>query len=87
MQIRMTQLVEGLNDIVTSTERADHERSDTLVAVRNISDIIEETATSAETVSEVANKLLQNVENLNRTAGVLGDNMEGLKAEITVFKI
>lgn len=87
MQDRMTQLVEGLNEIVTSTERADHERSDTLEAVKNISDIIEETATSTETVSEVANKLLQNVENLNKTAGALGENMEGLKSEITVFKI
>lgn len=87
MQDRMTQLVEGLNEIVTSTEKADHERSDTLAAVKNISDIIEETATSTETVSEVANKLLQNVENLNKTAGALGENMEGLKSEITVFKI
>lgn len=87
MQLGMTQLVEGLKEIVTSMERADHERSDTMAAVRNISDIIEETATSAETVSEVANKLLQNVENLKKTAGALGDNMEGLKSEISVFKI
>lgn len=87
MQDRMAQLVEGLNEIVSSTEKADHERSDTLAAVKNISDIIEETATSTETVSEVANKLLQNVENLNKTAGALGENMEGLKTEITVFKI
>ena len=87
MQVRMSQLVEGLNEIVISTEKADHERGDTLVAVRNISDIIEETAVSAETVSEVANKLLYNVENLNKTAGVLGENMEELKSEIMVFKI
>ena len=87
MQNRMAQLVEGLKEIVISTERADHERSDTLAAVRNISEIIEETATSTETVSEVAGKLLQNVEKLNKTAGALGENMEGLKAEISVFKI
>lgn len=87
MQVRMSQLVEGLNEIVISTEKADHERGDTLAAVRNISDIIEETAASAETVSEVANKLLHNVENLNKTAGVLGENMEELKSEIMIFKI
>ena len=87
MQLGMTHLVDGLKEIVTSTERADSERSDTMAAVRNISDIIEETATSAETVSEVANKLLQHVENLRNTAGALGDNMEGLKSEISVFKI
>lgn len=87
MQNRMNQLVEGLKDIVTSTERADHERSDTLAAVRNISEIIEGTAGNAETVSEVANKLLQNVENLNKTATALGENMDGLKSEISVFKI
>jgi len=87
MQVRMNQLVDGLDEIVTSIERADGERSDTVAAVKNISDIIEETAGSAETVNEVANKLLQNVENLNRTAEALSENMEGLKTEISVFKI
>ncbi len=87
MQNRMNQLVDGLKEIVISTERADHERSDTLAAVRNISEIIEGTAGNAETVSEVANKLLQNVENLNKTASALGENMDGLKSEISVFKI
>ncbi len=87
MRQRMSQLIDGLKDIVVSIERADSERSDTVAAVKNISDIIEETAGSAETVNEVANKLLKNVENLNRTADVLGENMEGLKAEISVFKI
>lgn len=87
MQSRMGQLVDGLKDIVVSIERADGERSDTVAAVKNISDIIEETAGSAETVNEVANKLLKNVENLNRTAEALGENMDGLKSEISVFKI
>ena len=87
MQNRMAELVDGLKDIVTSTERADSERSDAVDAVRNISDIIEETAASAETVSDVAAKLLENVERLNHTADVLGENMDGLKTEISVFKI
>ena len=50
------------------------------------SDLIEETAASAEVVKKVAASLEQNVENLNGTAESLGDNMTGLKTEIAVFK-
>lgn len=87
MQERMSQLIEGLKDIVVSTEKADGERSAAVAAVKNISDIIEETAGSAETVNDVANKLLNHVEKLSTTASVLDENMEGLKNEISVFKI
>ena len=87
MQERMGQLIEGLKDIVVSTEKADGELSAALAAVKNISDIIEETAGSAETVNDVANKLLNHVEKLSTTASVLDENMEGLKNEISVFKI
>lgn len=87
MQERMSQLIEGLKDIVVSTEKADGERSAAVAAVKNISDIIEETAGSAETVNDVANKLLAHVKELSTTASVLDENMEGLKNEISVFKI
>ena len=87
MQERMGQLIEGLKDIVVSTEKADGERSAAVAAVKNISDIIEETAGSAETVNDVDNKLLNHVEKLSTTASVLDENMEGLKNEISVFKI
>ena len=87
MQERMGQLIEGLKDIVVSTEKADGERSAAVAAVKNISEIIEETAGSAETVNDVANKLLNHVEKLSTTASVLDENMEGLKNEISVFKI
>lgn len=87
MQERTGQLIEGLKDIVVSTEKADGERSAAVAAVKNISDIIEETAGSAETVNDVANKLLNHVEKLSTTASVLDENMEGLKNEISVFKI
>ena len=87
MRGRMGDLVGGLQEIVTGTERADMERSAAVAAVKSISDIIEETATSAETVNEVAGKLLENVENLDQTAEALGENMKGLKGEISVFKI
>ena len=87
MQARMSQLIEGLKDIVASTEKADGERSAAVAAVKNISDIIEETAGSAETVNDVATKLLEHVEQLSSTASILDENMEGLKNEISVFKI
>lgn len=87
MQERMRDLVSGLREIVAGIDSADREREATMIAVKNITDIIEETADNAEAVNEVADKLLKNVENLNRTADVLGDNMNGLKSEISVFKI
>lgn len=86
MNGRLTELVAGLKSIVESTEKADRERSDTLEAVKNISNIIEETANSAEVVHDVTMKLMSNVENMNRTAEALGENMSGLKNEISVFK-
>ena len=86
MGVRMGQLVDGLQGILDSTQKADQEQSDTLIAVQNISDIIGETASSAEVVRDVVGKLLEKVENLNQTAGVLGENMEELKTEISVFK-
>ncbi len=87
MQERMSLLIDGLRSIVECTEKADNERFATVQAVKNISDIIEETAGSTETVKEVAERLLDSVNNLNRTSDSLGNNMEGLKSEITVFKI
>lgn len=86
MNMRMIELVNGLNNIVESTERADRERSETLEAVRNISGIIEETAGSTEVVHDVACKLLENVDNLNSTSDALGNNMQSLVTEISVFK-
>lgn len=86
MNEAMGELFEGLKRIMAGTERADREREDTLEAVRNISQIIEETANSAEVVMKVAANLQQNVDNLNGTAESLGDNMTGLKTEIAVFK-
>lgn len=87
MQQQMNMLVEGLRDIVKSTEKADQERSATVDAVQNISDIIEQTAHSAEVVRGVVAKLMENVENLNHTADDLGSNMVSLQNEISVFKL
>ncbi len=81
MNASMEALFDGLKEILVSTERADP-----LEAVRNISLIIEQTASSASVVKNVAENLQQNVESLNGTAENLGDNMNGLKSEISVFK-
>lgn len=82
----MQTLFEGLKEIVSSTEQADRERKDAVSAVKNISEIIEETAEGAKIVQDVAAKLQQNVENMNSTAESLGTNMNDLKTEISVFK-
>lgn len=87
MQQRMSDLVGGLREIAAGIESADRERKDTVLAVKDITDIIEETAENAEAVNEVADRLLEKVENLNRTADVLGENMDSLKSEIALFKI
>lgn len=87
MQQKLYQLVDGLKEIGTSIEKADEERSDTMQAVMNISNIIEDTANRAEIVNEIAEQLLTNVKNLNETADVLGENMDELKSEIDAFKI
>ena len=86
MRDRMRELVNGLKEIVSSTEQADKERAETLDAVQNISQIIAETAENAEIVNQTSEKLMENVENLSRTADALGDNMIELKTEIAIFK-
>lgn len=82
----MQKLFDGLKEIVSSTEQADKEREDTLAAVKNISDIIAETAEGTKLVQSVAAKLQENVDTMNQTAQSLGDNMNDLKSEISVFK-
>ena len=82
----MQKLFDALKEIVSSTEQADKEREDTLAAVKNISDIIAETAEGTKLVQSVAAKLQDNVDTMNQTAQSLGDNMNDLKSEISVFK-
>lgn len=86
MNQSMQELFGGLKEIIVSSERADKERDETLLAVRNISEIISETAASAEIVGNVAKKLQKNVQSLDKTAGALGENMNDLAAEISVFR-
>ena len=86
MNTQMEELVGGLDAIVESTGKADAERKETLESVKNISDIIEESAGSVRDVNGVTEKLLQNVDNLNKVSDTLNVNMEDLKAEISAFK-
>jgi len=86
MNAQMEELVGGLDAIVESTDKADAERKEALDSVKNISDIIEESAENVRDVNGVTEKLLQNVENLNNISDTLNVNMEDLKAEISAFK-
>ncbi len=87
MEERMKRLVEGLNAIVDSTEKAEEEKTYTVSAIRQISNSIEEATTSAMTVRDSVERLMKNVEGLTQTADSLGKNMQELKTEISVFKI
>ena len=82
----MEELVGGLDAIVESTGKADAERKEAVASVKNISDIIEESAGSVRDVNGVTEKLLQNVDNLNKVSDILNVNMTDLKAEISAFK-
>jgi len=86
MNTQMEALVGGLNAIVESTGKADAERKEALASVKNISDIIEESAENVRDVNGVTEKLRKNVENLNNISDTLNVNMEDLKAEISAFK-
>ncbi len=86
MNCQMENLVNGLNAIVESTEKADAEREEALESVKHISNIIEESAENVREVNSVTDKLLKNVENLNHISDILNGNMEDLKGEISVFK-
>ena len=81
-----SQVAWGDADDGVGLEQADKEREDTLAAVKNISDIIAETAEGTKLVQSVAAKLQENVDTMNQTAQSLGDNMNDLKSEISVFK-
>ena len=87
MHERMEALTEGLEDIIEASRSADAMRSEAVGAVRNISDIIGETAENAETVMKAADRLKDSVANLDATANELSDSMADLKTEIEVFKI
>ncbi len=85
MSESMKTLLDGLKAIITSTQKADVERTNTLSAVENISAIIEEAAAGSEVVHGVAEELVRNVEKLNHTSDVLNVNMQTLKTEIDSF--
>lgn len=78
-------LLDGLKDIIVSTQKADVEKNNTLSAVENISAIIEEAAAGSEVVHGVAEELVHNVEKLNHTSDILTINMQALKNEIEAF--
>lgn len=87
MQKGMNLLAGSLKEIVESVEKADQERGDALCAVRNISDIIEDTTENAKTVRDVVEKMAAHVKKLNKTAEILEENMCGLQNEVLVFKV
>lgn len=83
----MNQLVNGLMQIIDSTEKVNREKDGTLDAVNKISQIIDETAQRAEYVNETMTNMQNRVNNLTDAAENLDQNMGELKTEISVFKV
>ncbi|MBR3634626.1 MAG: methyl-accepting chemotaxis protein, partial [Lachnospiraceae bacterium] len=86
MNEQMGEVVKSLEDIVSNTERADMLRGETLDTVRNMSQIIDDSAAGASAVNEFIDELVRNVGYLNKVSENLDRNMEGLKTEISAFK-
>ena len=87
MRDSMSELASELQSIDRAAVSADERRMETVAAVRNISDIIHDSAQNAEEVIGVLASLKEHVENLDGTADRLGESMDGLKKEVSVFKI
>lgn len=76
-----------LKNIDAATGAADESRIETVTAVRDISDIIYESAENAEKVMNILGDLKKHVGNLDQTATSLGESMDELKTEVAVFKL
>lgn len=87
MNKQMKDVVDSLSDIVRNTERADALRGETLDTVKNMSQIIDDSAAGAAAVNDVLAELMRSIENLNVISEVLDRNMGDLKTEISAFTI
>ena len=86
MNEQMSLLIERLKRIMSHTDAAEKERGETLTAVRSISEIIEQTAESAQEVNRIIEQLANSVRNLNDVSSTLEEDMQDLKNEVSVFK-
>lgn len=84
---RMQALVEAVRKITDSAMLADNERREAVMAVNQISEIINSTSDSSSRVSSIADLLLESVDRLGKTADELDGDMNGLKNEISAFKV
>jgi len=83
----MEDLNTGLHNIEKSTDKATAEKAHAVDAVKSISGIIGETASSAEIVQDISVKLMEHVNSLRNTSTDLSHHMESLNTEISAFKI
>lgn len=84
---KMQGLVEAVRKITDSAMLADNERREAVMAVNQISEIINSTSDSSSKVSSIADSLLDSVDRLGKTADELDNDMNGLKNEISAFRV
>lgn len=80
-------LVRNLENITIGIRDIEEAKESTLDAIRNISAISQQSATSSEEVSATAGNQTENVENLSKSAMVLAEDADKLKAAIERFRI
>jgi methyl-accepting chemotaxis protein len=80
-------LVNNLNNISKGIKGIEEAKEDTLDAIRNISAISQQTATSSEEVSATATNQIDSVENLSGSALELAEEAKKLETAIQRFRI
>jgi len=85
IQEQVVELVTNVNNIAIGVNDIADTKSETLLAIENISAVSEETAATAEEVTETATRQMQAVEDLNRAAESLNKNASALSQAIDLF--
>ncbi len=87
MSLGMTELLTSVDQISKNVEQVDSDRHSTKNAVTRITEVINNTSSSASTVGVLANELLTNVEMMNSISDELMNHTNDLKEEMEHFII
>jgi len=83
----MDQLVGQVHVIMNDVDQMDHVKSETLLAIQNISAVSQETAASTEEVMASSDLQMHNIGNVAEYAARLGADAEALQMAISQFKV
>ena len=85
IQEQVVELATNVNNIASGINDIADTKSETLLAIENISAVSEETAATAEEVTETATRQMHAVEDLNKAAESLNENASALSQAIDLF--